>query len=147
MRLPADATLIVVGEPDAARDGGAAAKVAALIEAWRREDLPAVDLRDVADASRAFADGGLQARLDDFGATTLVLCGEGVAVEAVAREAAALGFHAFIVLDACWKLGAAPSIAPALRSGELGAAVDAAAALVAATPPKARQRRDASRRL
>ncbi len=43
MRLPADATLIVVGAPPA--DAGCAPKmVAALVDAWRREDLPVVDV-------------------------------------------------------------------------------------------------------
>src|SRR5271165_602353 len=104
MRLPADATLIVVGARPA--DAGCAPKmVAALVDAWRREDLPVVDVPgERAPGAGAFAEGRLESLLDDLGATTLVLCGEAVAVGAVAHDAAALGFHVFIVRDACWRV-------------------------------------------
>jgi len=95
MRLPADATLIVVGAPDPAGDATVRAKIAALIEAWRREDLPAIDAP--ASEAGAFDDDRLEAHLEDLGATTLVLCGEEGAVDRAARDAAALGFHAFVV--------------------------------------------------
>jgi nicotinamidase-related amidase len=140
MRLPADATLIVVGAPDPAGDATARANIAALIEAWRREDLPAVDARAL-DAG-PFDDGRLEARLEDLGATTLVLCGEDSAVDRAAREATALGFHAFVVRDACWRNGAS---ATAAGLGQSGAVVDVATALAAAAVAKARQRRDGRR--
>ena len=132
MRLPADATLIVVGAPDPAGDAIATANVAALVEAWRSESLPAFDLRP----HDAFDDGGLEARLEEIGATTLVLCGEERAVAAAARNAAALGFHAFVVRDACWRNGPA-----AVGPDRAGTMVDAATALSAAAVAKARQRR------
>ncbi len=141
MRLPADATLIVVGDPGDAGRGDASAKVGALKAAWRREALPAVDVG--AEGDGAFADGRLEAVLDDLGATTLVLCGEESAVEAAARDAAALGFHAFLVWDACWRTAAWPG--RDLRRGDAGTVVDAAATLAAAALAKARQRRDALR--
>ena len=140
MRLPADATLIVVGDSGGAGRGDAAAKVAALKAAWRREELPALDI-----GAGGFAGGRLEASLDDLGATTLVLCGEQGAVEAAARDAAALGFHAFLVRDACWRAAGAPQDAFAPRPEDGGAVVDAAATLAAAALAKARQRREARR--
>ena len=136
MRLPADATLIVLGAPDPGGDAAATANVAALIEAWRREDLPAVDART--PGGGAFETGRLEERLDEIGATTLVLCGEEGAVMRAARDAAALGFHAFICRDAC--SGASPS--PAITGvGEAAGIVETATALAAAAVAKARQRR------
>ena len=133
MRLPADATLIVVGVPGGTGDRRAAAATAALIDAWRREALPVIEAR--APEAGAFDDGRLEARLDALGATTLVLCGGESAVERSARDAEALGFHAFIVRDACWRDGPSQSL------GQAGTVVDAATALAAAALAKARQRR------
>jgi nicotinamidase-related amidase len=163
MRLPADATLIVIDLMEIAPGAGpAGANVTALVEAWRAEGLPLAHLRHpsgepgaaalpeseamvLAAGSNAFADTGLESRLDDIGATTLALCGWPIAsVEAAAGEALALGYHAFVVADAC---GAAADILPALaRLAEAGAAiVDTAMTLSAASVAKARQRRDAER--
>jgi nicotinamidase-related amidase len=138
MRLPADATLIVAGRPDSAAEGAERA-VATLIEAWRREDLPAFDLRG--EAGGVFG-GDLEARLDAVGATTLVMCGEADAVEASAGRAEALGFHVFIVRDACWPQAAATSNAPR-RSAVV---VDLGTALAAAGLAKSRQRLKDGRR-
>lgn len=139
MRLPADATLIVAGPPDGTADPAAARAVAALIEAWRREDLPAFDLR--ADVCGAFG-GDLEARLDEVGATTLVMCGAADAVEPSAEQAEALGFHVFIVHDACWPQAAARPGAT-LRSAVV---VDLKTALAAAGLAKSRQRLKDGRR-
>ena len=166
MRLPADATLIVVGEEGLPRDS-AGENVANLIAAWRREGLPVVHLRldgqpeaasgtsappvpgefaVVAGAAGDFAGTGLEASLDDAGATTLVLCGALGALGATARDAASLGYHVFIPFDACWP--AAPFADPAFsRLGRDGAAVvDTAAALAASARAKSRQRREAQRK-
>jgi nicotinamidase-related amidase len=163
MRLPADATLVVIDLIEIAPGAGpAGANVTALVEVWRAEGLPLAHLRHAstgpgapalheneamvwAAGSNAFADTGLESRLDDIGATTLALCGWPIAsVEAAAVEALALGYHAFVVADACV---AAADILPALaRLAEAGAAiVDTAMTLSAASVAKARQRRDAER--
>jgi hypothetical protein len=143
MRLPADATLIVIGK--SAGEAAATPKIAALLAVWTREALPVIH-RGGATATEssgsAFADGGLEAALDHLGATTLVLCGALDRVQATAPDAAALGFHVFVVGDACWpRAGAAPAFAD-------GAAVlvDTAAALAAAATAKARQRRELERK-
>ncbi len=136
MRLPADATLIVVGAPDPAGDATVRAKIAALIEAWRREDLPAIDAP--ASEAGAFDDDRLEAHLEDLGATTPVLCGEEGAVDRAARDAAALGFHAFVVCDACWRNGRSPRVTDL---GQAGIVVEAATAIAAAAVAKTRQRR------
>jgi len=145
MRLPADATLLVLGPPGENADADAEAMAARLIEAWRREGLPAIDMRgDPDDVAEAFAGGQLEERLDDFGATTLVLCGREAAVGACARDAAARGFHAFVVVDACWRSGETTTATAPWREDAI--AVDGATALAAAALAKARQRREAGRR-
>ena len=55
-------------------------------------------------ANSAFVGTGLEAVLDDIGATTLVLCGVLTphGLEATARHAGNLGYSAFVVGDACW---------------------------------------------
>jgi nicotinamidase-related amidase len=52
----------------------------------------------------AFAGTDLEARLDDLGATTLVVCGVLThnSVETSVRAAASLGYRVFVVADACW---------------------------------------------
>jgi len=52
----------------------------------------------------AFAGTALEARLDDYGATTLVVCGVLThnSVESSVRAAASLGYRVFVVADACW---------------------------------------------
>ena len=126
MRLPADATLIVLGAPvgELAEVPGPEAKVAELLVAWRAEALPIVHVRIAPDgpprpfqagaaplagetsversAGDSFAGSALGAALDAIGATTLVLCGDAAAVPEAARAAAAFGCHAFVVADACW---------------------------------------------
>jgi isochorismate hydrolase len=172
VRLPADATLVVIDLMEIAPGAGpAGANVTALIDAWRAEGLPLARLHHPsagpyapalpeseamvwAAGSKAFADTGLESRLDDIGVTTLALCGWPVAsVEAAAVEALALGYHAFVVADACGTgdlhggAGLSAGILPALaRLAEAGAAiVDTAMTLSAASVAKARQRRDAER--
>jgi hypothetical protein len=140
MRLPADATLIVIGAYDVAGAATAPETIGTLIKAWRREELPTIDARgdERRPEARALAGGPLEAQLDDLGATTLVLCGEASAVETAAREAAALGFRVFIVRDACWTRGEASC--RITRTDMPGAVVDAATALAASAVAKARQR-------
>lgn len=185
MRLPADAALLVIDAQHAvgARSPGAddASKVetniAALIAAWRAEALPLVHVgrtRDFAalaaaplngeivivrNAASAFVGADLEARLDEFGATTLVLCGalSTHALEASARHAADLGYQVFVVADAClaadvvdlrgrlWPAGDVRALALAHLKGETATIVDAATALRAAATAKARQRRAAGR--
>ena len=167
MRLPADATLIVVGAEEAMegpRDEPCEANLASLVAAWRREGLPVVHVcpADAAYASfvacppsdgeavvaagapSAFAGTGLEGLLDDSGATTLVLCGALAAVEPTARDAAGLGYHIFIPFDAC-RPPADPADAAFARAGAI--VVDTAATLAAAATAKARQRREAQRRV
>lgn len=152
MRLPADGTLIIAearhasGHPrlGADRPPDIEAKLASLRAAWRKEGLPFVDaLGD--DGASALAGGRLEALLDDAGATTLVLCGAMSAVAPTARDAANLGYHVFILLDACWPTEGLVQAAERLRQGG-AVVVDTAAALGAAALAKARQRREAQRK-
>ena len=154
MRLPADATLIVVhgaGPHDAGAPGEA--NVAGLLAAWRAEALPVVHLgagaqvrpsaapigSETVIARDATPGGALAEALDAIGATTLVLCGDATEIPKTVREAVSLGCHAFVVADAAWN-GAAPV---AIEDGKV---VDCLAALAAASVAKARQRRSAARR-
>lgn len=52
----------------------------------------------------AFAATELESRLDEIGATTLVICGVLThnSVEATTRSAGCRGYRAFVVADACW---------------------------------------------
>jgi nicotinamidase-related amidase len=175
LRLPADATLIIVGAQEAIdhmdrAEGlapGVDANLASLIAAWRKEGLPVVHVRlcdepdhpfkafatplegeAVIDASAAsaFAASELEDLLDAAGATTVVLCGSLNAVEPSARDAANLGYQIFIPFDTCWPaVGPAEPAVSRLR-GETAVVVSTAAALDAAATAKARQRRDAERR-
>jgi len=162
MRLPADATLIVVdpGGPSAGPHpplaGSVAANVAALIAVWRREELPLVRARPLAAGAErkepaddegwheravalgAFGATGLEDLLEEIGATTLVLCGASEEVAASARDAVALGYQVFVVADAC------PSATAGLEV-EGAALVDAATALGAAAMAKFRLRWRAER--
>lgn len=164
LRLPADATLIVIGAQEAVGDrrSSAAASVeanlASLIAAWRKHGLPLVHVRldnapaapfeacatpldgeTVIGAGSGFAGSELERMLDDAGATTLVLCGALSAVEPTARDAGDLGYQTFVPFDACWP--AANFADPAARLRRVGAAVvDTTAALAAAPTAKARQR-------
>ena len=178
MRLPADAVLMVVDAEDASDDphpgaGGrpeADRNIAALIAAWRAEGLPlalvgrqsvrANGQRDgetviVRGAMSAFAGTRLEERLDELGATTLVLCGALAthALEATARHAGDLGYRVFVVADAClpaeavdlkgrsWPAEDVRALTLARLEGETAAIVDSATALGAAAAAKARQRR------
>jgi nicotinamidase-related amidase len=145
VRLPADATLIVVGARNGADTESTGETIRALIEAWRREELPAIDVRG--DEHRPedgpFASGPLEAQLEDLGATTLVLCGEAAVVAVAARDAAALGFRVFIVGEACWTRGEAS--APSTLARAPGAIVDVATTLAASAVARARQRGSARR--
>ncbi len=163
MRLPADATLIVVDAPPSGAPGAppAMANLAALIAAWRAEALPLAHAFSPArgggpealegeivvamSAASAFAGTALESRLDAIGATTLVVCGAADAVVATAREAGALGYQVFVVADACPSAGDSEGPALAGLSRELATPVDAASALSAAAAAKARLRWQAER--
>jgi nicotinamidase-related amidase len=184
MRLPADAVLLIIdaeqavggprrGDHDAPDVG---TNIAALIAAWRVEGLPlahvgrqprgsASDIAPVVppldgeivivrNATSAFVGADLEARLDELGATTLVLCGALAthALEASARHAADLGYQVFVVADACqaadlrgrvWPADDVRALALARLKGETATIVDAATALRAAATAKARQQRAA----
>jgi nicotinamidase-related amidase len=132
MRLPADAVLLIIDAQEATGDPRRGASdpteadrnIAALIGAWRAEDLPLVhvtrrpgasgsplapavpplhgELVIVRNATSAFG-ADLEARLDELGVTTLVFCGALAthALEASARHAGDLGYQVFVVADAC----------------------------------------------
>jgi nicotinamidase-related amidase len=111
------------------------------------------------NTNSAFIGAGLEALLDELGATTLVLCGvlTSNSVEATARHAGNLGYQVFVVADACWavdkvdlrgKLWPAEDVhalSLAHLEGEYARIVDAATALRAAATAKARQRRAAGK--
>lgn len=181
MRLPADAVLIIVEAQEpidprlvAAHAFKADENIAALVAAWRAEDLPLAHvgrqppasphaLRDgeivvTAETASAFVGTALEAGLDELGATTLVICGGLAAhvLEASARHAADLGYQVFVVADACraadaldlngrlWPAEDVRGLALA-RLRDAATIVDAATALRAAATAKARQRRAAGR--
>ena len=173
MRLPADATLIVVGAQQAlehclSAGDGREANLASLIAAWRKERLPIVHARFdssasasgkafvakpvdgetaiAADAAQAFFQTELERLLEDAGVTTLVLCGVLSAVEQTARDAENLGYRVFIPLDACWPAASPADPAMAFLGRGGAALVDTAATLAAAAAAKARQRREAQRK-
>jgi nicotinamidase-related amidase len=189
MRLPADAVLLVIDAQEAIDDPRHAAgdvpvadqNIATLIAAWRAEGLllvhvdkqatalasrlaPAVAPLDgeiviVRKAKSAFVGADLEARLDELGATTLVLCGTLAthALEASARHAGDLGYQVFVVADACrvadtvdlrgrlWPAEDVRALSLAHLKGETATIVDVATALRAAATAKARQRRGAGR--
>ncbi len=173
MRLPADAALLIIdaqvaGAERAPQVDGA---IAALVAAWRAEGLPVVHIgRHPAgsplaplegeivifrNATSAFIGSDLEARLDELGATTLVVCGtlSTHALEASARHASDLGYQLFVVADACraadvidlrgrlWPAEDVRALALARLKGETATIVDAATTLRAAATAKARQRR------
>jgi nicotinamidase-related amidase len=185
MRLPADAVLLVIdpqqavggprhGADDAPEVG---TNIAALIAVWRAEGLPLVHIgrqpsgsaSDIAlavppldgeivivrSATSAFVGADLEARLDELGATTLILCGAVAthALEASARHAADLGYQVFVVADACraadvidlngrlWPAQDVRALALAHLRGETATIVDVATTLRAAATAKSRQRR------
>jgi nicotinamidase-related amidase len=184
MRLPADAVLLIIDAQEAAHgsppgDGrDVETNLAALATAWRMEGLPLVNVGrpPIASAPQAFAvppfEGEvviernatsafvgteLEARLDELGATTLVVCGTLAthALEASARHASDLGYQVFVVADACWAADAVDlrgrlwlaedvgALALARLKGESATIVDATTTLRAAATAKARQRRAA----
>ena len=144
--------------------------IAALVAAWRAEGLPLAhvgrqpggsplpplegEIVIVRNATSAFVGADLEARLDEVGATTLVLCGALAthALEASARHAADLGYQVFVVADACravdtadlrgrlWPAEDVRALALARLKGETATIVDAATTLRAAATAKARQR-------
>ena len=189
MRLPADAVLLVIDAQEAIDDPRRAAaevpvadrNIATLIAAWRAEGLPLVhvdkqatalasrlapavapldgEIVIVRNATSAFVGADLEARLDELGATTLVLCGTLAthALEASARHAGDLGYQVFVVADACraadtvdlrgrlWPAEDVRALSLAHLKGETATIVDVATALRAAATAKARQRRGAGR--
>jgi nicotinamidase-related amidase len=186
MRLPADAVLLIIDAQEAIdgprRDAGEAPEaeknIAALIAAWRAEGLPLVhvgrqptgaasalappregEIVIVRNASSAFVGVDLEGRLDELGATTLVICGAlaSHALEASARHAGDLGYQVFVVADAClaadtvdlkgrlWPAEEVRALSLARLKGETATIVDVATTLRAAATAKARQRRGAGR--
>src|SRR6202142_4135129 len=179
MRLPADAVLLIIDahetvdgpHPGAGAGPEVERNIAALITAWRTEGLPLAhvdrqpagsplpplegEIVIVRDATSAFVGADLEARLDELGATTLVLCGALAthALEASARHAADLGYQVFVVADACravetadlrgrlWPAEDVRALALARLKGETATIVDVATTLQAAATAKARQRR------
>lgn len=183
MRLPADAVLLIIDAHEAiegSRQGAGDGRevettIAALIAAWRTEGLPLAhvgrqpfvpaippldgEIAIVRNATSAFIGADLEARLDELGATTLVLCGAfaGPGLEATARHAADLGYQVFVVADACqaadtidlrgrvWPAEDVRALALARLKGETATIVDVATTLRAAATAKARQRRASGR--
>jgi nicotinamidase-related amidase len=185
MRLPADAVLLIIDALDAVEgprdDADDASQVgntiADLIAAWRAEGLPVAhigrqpagsasavapldaEIVILRNAASAFVGADLEARLDELGATTLVVCGALTthALEASSRHAADLGYQVFVVADACravdtvdlrgrrWPAEDVRALALARLRGETATIVDAATTLRAAATAKARQRRAAGR--
>jgi nicotinamidase-related amidase len=183
MRLPADAVLLIIDAQQAVAgprpgvgDGSEVeTNIAALIAAWRDEGLPLAhvgrqsagspfpplegEIVIVRNATSAFVGADLEARLDELGATTLVLCGALAthALEASARHGADLGYQVFVVADACravdtadlrgrlWPAEDVWALALAHLKGETATIVDVATTLRAAETAKARQRREAGR--
>jgi nicotinamidase-related amidase len=184
MRLPADAVLLIIDAQEALDDPHPSAgdgppevetNIAALVAAWRAEGLPLAhvgrraagsplpplegEIVIVRNATSAFVGADLEARLDELGATTLVLCGALAthALEASARHAADLGYQVFVVADACraidtadlggrlWLAEDVRALALAHLKGETATVVDVATTLRAAATAKARQRREAGR--
>jgi nicotinamidase-related amidase len=189
MRLPADAVLLIIDAQEAIDDPRRAAgdvtvadqNIAALIAAWRAEGLPLAhvcrpssdptaplapaaspldsEIVMVRNATSAFVGADLEVRLDELGATTLVLCGTLTthALEASARHAGDLGYQVFVVADACraadtvdlrgglWLAEDVRALSLAQLKGETATIVDVATALRAAAAAKARQRREAGR--
>jgi nicotinamidase-related amidase len=187
MRLPADAVLLIIDAQEAIADPRRGAddasevetNIAALVAAWRAEGLPVAHVRrppsgsaaDLAptvpplhgeivilrNARSAFVGTDLETRLDELGATTLVLCGTLAphALEASALHAADLGYQVFVVADACgaadtvdirgrlWPAEDVRALSLAHLKGETATIVDVATTLRAAAMAKARQRRGA----
>jgi nicotinamidase-related amidase len=185
MRLPADAVLLIIDAQEAVdgpRHGAGDApevetNIASLVAAWRAEGLPLAhigrqlivpasplaippldgEIAIVRNATSAFVGADLEARLDELGATTLVLCGTLAthALEASARHAADLGYQVFVVADACraadaldltgrlWPAEDVRALTLAHLKGETATVVDVATTLRAAAMAKARQRRRA----
>jgi nicotinamidase-related amidase len=181
MRLPADAVLLIIDteEPvDGSRQGagdasGVETNIASLVAAWRAEGLPVAhvgrpssspailpldgEIAIVRNATSAFVGADLEARLDELGATTLVLCGALAthALETSARHAADLGYQVFVVADACraadtldlrgrlWPAEDVRALTLTHLKGETATIVDLATTLRAAAMAKARQRRRA----
>src|ERR1700690_306498 len=181
MRLPADAVLLIIDahetvdgpHPGAGAGPEVERNIAALVAAWRSEGLPLAhigrqpvgsplsplegEIVIVRNATSAFVGADLEARLDELGATTLVLCGALAthALEASARHAADLGYQVFVVADACravdtvdlrgrlWPAEDVRAGPPAHPEGGAATIVAGAPSLRAAATAKARQRRGA----
>lgn len=117
MRLPADAALILLAEGDPAS--------AALAAAWRAQDLPVF-----------VADGDLDARLDEQGVTTLVVCGDEAGF---VERAISGGYRVFVVAETLAADGAAKWQGGEARLASLRETV------IAAAGAKARQKLRAAR--
>jgi hypothetical protein len=136
MRLPGDATLVVViahrREWETDEGERRLAHMRVLETAWERAGLPIIHLERTADGASGGVSGGSSADLGetlrmtghDFflgsgledlltrrGATTVVLCGflGETGGETADRQACALGFRTFVVADAALGKAALPS--------------------------------------
>ncbi len=158
MRLPGDATLIVMA--NLAESPSAA--IAALLEAWRAAGLPVLFVEPstrrpgsglglaVGPAeTRLQAGEGLAARfeasLSARGVTTLVFCdarADGLG-SFLLGQARALGYRSFIVTDA---MSAEPAATAAAEASDPPIAVSCAEALAAAEIAGFNRRRQAQRR-
>jgi nicotinamidase-related amidase len=98
MRLPADAALLVLDAPDLAERSAVSGAITALLDAWRGEDLPVLRI-----AAATFDGEALEAGLEPFGATTIVVCGSArpEAILHAVRTAAERGYRLFVVAEAC----------------------------------------------
>jgi nicotinamidase-related amidase len=94
-------------------------------------------------ADSAFVGTDLEAVLDRFGATTLVVCGilGNPSLEASVRDGASLGYRLFVVADACGSAGDADNLSLAHMGGEWAEIVDCATALRAAAMANVRRRK------
>ena len=125
MRLPSDATLLVIDAGSDDAEPARQARIDAVLQSWRNEKLPVIHIRLTtsphsliarpcrrATAAEpcfatpdhdAFGVAELDALLEGAGATTLVLCGDlsPLSIEAATRHGAALGYRMFVVADAC----------------------------------------------
>jgi nicotinamidase-related amidase len=128
--------------------------------AFKPEAAPAVGEMVVAKTTPdAFAGTDLETRLDEAGATTLVVCGVLThnSLESSVRAAASLGYRLFVVADACWSVDVVDLAGQSWPAEaihrlslthihrEFGRVVSLRAALDAAAVAKHRQRMRAAR--
>jgi nicotinamidase-related amidase len=91
----------------------------------------------------AFAGTDLEAALDGFGATTLVVCGilGNPSLAASVRDGANLGYRLFVVADACGSTGEGEEFSLAPMQDEMAEIVDCATTLRAAAMANIRRKK------